>query len=228
MRKAVVDLKGFSIKRLKEPQYNHFLYLLGWVGYFVLYFLTELFIPPENCHVIYSPLDDMIPFCEVFVVPYVLWYASIVGTLVYFGFYSPESFKKVQSFIIFTQITAMAIYIIYPSIQLLRPAEMPRDNFFTDIIGLLYSVDTNTNVCPSLHVGYSLAMISVWLKEKGVPVWVKTAITVFLITVCLSTVFIKQHSVVDAFVAIPMCLIAEIILYKDYYKEKFKIKKAAV
>ena len=122
----------------------------------------------------------------------------------------------------------MAIYIIYPSIQLLRPAEMPRDNFFTDIIGLLYSVDTNTNVCPSLHVGYSLAMISVWLKEKGVPVWVKTAITVFLITVCLSTVFIKQHSVVDAFVAIPMCLIAEIILYKDYYKEKFKIKKAAV
>ena len=61
-----------------KPQNRHLLLLLGWVVYFILYGLTEHLIPLERCHLIHSPLDDKIPFCEGFVVFYVLWYGLIL------------------------------------------------------------------------------------------------------------------------------------------------------
>ena len=154
-------------------------------------------------------LDDVVPFCEWFVIPYVSWYLLIVGSLSYFLLYSVDSFKKMQTYIIITQIIAMAVYIIFPNRQDLRPEVFPRDNILTHILGIIYSVDTNTGVCPSLHVGYSLGIASTWLREKSVPRWVRVAIAIWCGVICISVAFVKQHSVVDIFAAIPVCLFAE-------------------
>jgi membrane-associated phospholipid phosphatase len=74
-------------------------------------------------------------------------------------------------------------------------------------------LDTNTGVCPSLHVAYSLGLASVWTKEKGANIWWKSFVVVAVIFICLSTMFIKQHSAVDFFAALPVCLLAEFIVY---------------
>ena len=222
MKKPVVDYRQFRLSKINDPQFSHLKLLLGWVGYFILYVLTEKLIPAENCHVIYSPLDDRIPFCEVFVLFYVGWYLLIVISLLYFLLYNVESFKKLQTFIILTQIIAMVVYILYPSRQELRPAEFPRDNFLTRIVALLYSIDTNTGVLPSLHVAYSLAIASVWTKERSVSLWWKLFVVVDVILICLSTCFIKQHSVLDGFAALAMCLVIEAVLYRKYWKDRVK------
>ena len=190
----------------------------------MLDFLTENLIPPENCHIIHSPLDDMIPFLEIFVIPYVLWYGLIVFSLTYFAMYNIDSFKKLQTFIMITQGLAMIVYIVYPSMQDLRPTEFANQNIFTDMIGFLYSFDTNTGVFPSLHVAYSVGIASVWLKEKDASWVLRISIAVFCLLVCASTVFIKQHSILDAFGAIPVCIIAEAVLYGKYWRDKFKLK----
>ena len=220
MRAPVVDYRQFRFSRLNDPRFSHLKLLLGWVGYFTLYFLTENLIPRESCYVIHSPLDDLIPFCEVFIIPYVFWYGLIVISLLYFLLYNVSSFKKLQSYIIITQVAAMAIYILFPNRQDLRPAEFPRENIFTQMISWLYAFDTSTNVCPSLHVAYSLGIASVWVKEQGVSRWWKAFVVVAVILICLSTMFIKQHSVLDAFAALPICAAAEGILYRDYYRAK--------
>ena len=62
--KKPVDYSGFSLKKLPEPRFRHMLLLLGWVGYFLLYFLTENLIPWESCTPIHCGLDDLIPFCS--------------------------------------------------------------------------------------------------------------------------------------------------------------------
>ena len=226
MRKAEVDYRKFRLTNINSPEFSHLKLLFGWIGYFALYFLTERFIEVEKCYVVHSRLDDIIPFCEFFVVPYVLWYLLIVLSLGYFAVYNIDSFKRLQIFIIVTQVTAMVIYILFPNMQDLRPTEFARDNFFTDIVGLLYTVDTNTNVCPSLHVAYSIGIASVWVKEKEISKWFKAFIVVFAILICLSTAFIKQHSILDAFAAIPVCILAEAITYgKDYWLPRFKRAK---
>ena len=115
MKKPVVDYRQFRLRRINEPQYAHLKYLLGWIGYFILYFLTENLIPPERCHPVHCALDDLIPFWEGFAVAYVFWYVLIVFSLLYFALYDPDSFRKLMIYIIVTQIVAMAVYILYPT-----------------------------------------------------------------------------------------------------------------
>ena len=226
MRKPVVDYSTFRLSKINEPQFKHLLYLLGWIGYFILYFLTENLIPRDKCYPVHCWLDDVIPFYEYFVIPYVGWYLLIVGSLLYFMLYNPDNFTNMMKFIIVTQVVAMAIYIIFPNRQDLRPTEFVRDNVFTDIVGLLYAADTSTNVCPSLHVAYSIGIASTWLKEKSASIRCKVMITIFCFLVCISVAFVKQHSVVDIFVALPVCLLAEWIAFgKTYWR---KPKKAQI
>lgn len=220
MRKPVVDYRTFKLSKIREPQFRHLLFLLGWVGYFILYFLTENFIPYEKCYPVHCWLDDVVPFCEYFVIPYVGWYLLIVGSLIYFALYNPKNFENMSKFIIVTQVVAMVIYILFPTRQDLRPEMFPRENIFTGILGLIYRFDTNTGVCPSLHVAYSVGIASTWLKEKSASKLCKTLITIFCFFVCISVAFVKQHSVVDIFAAIPVCILAEWIAFgKSYYKK---------
>ena len=222
MKKPVVDYRNFKLSKINEPEYKHLLFLLGWVGYFILYFITENLIPAGSCYPVHCTLDDMIPFCEFFIIPYAGWYLLIVVSLLYFALYNPDNFKNLMKFIITTQVVAMAIYIIFPTRQDLRPDIFVRENIFTDIIKLIYSFDTNTGVCPSLHVAYSIGIASTWLKEKSANVWCKIGVTVFCFFVCISVCFVKQHSAVDIFAAIPVCVLAEWIAFRGYYKNKKK------
>lgn len=209
MRTPTVDYRKLRLSNIHTPEYRHLFLLLGWPAYFALYFLTENLIPVEACHPVHCWLDDVVPFCEWFIIPYVSWYLLIAGSLVYFLRYNVDGFKKLQTYIILTQVIAVAIYIIFPNRQDLRPEVFPRENLLTALIGLIYSVDTNTGVCPSLHVAYSLGIASTWLREKSVPMWVRTAIAVWCGVICVSVAFVKQHSVADIFAAMAMCLFIE-------------------
>ena len=209
MRKPMVDYRALRLHNINSPEFRHLKLLLGWLGYFALYFLTENLIPAEACYPVSCRLDDLVPFCEWFILPYVSWYFLIVGSLLYFLLYNVENFKNMQTYIIITQIVAMAVYILFPNRQDLRPEVFPRDNLLTRLIGLIYAFDTNTGVCPSLHVAYSLGIASTWLREKRVGRGWRTAIAAWCALICISVAFVKQHSVVDIFAAIPVCLFAE-------------------
>lgn len=225
MRKPVVDYRQLRPSNINSPQYRHLLWLLGWVGYFILYFLTENIIPAEACYPVWCPLDDVISFNELFVIFYVGWYALIVWSLGYFLLFNPENFKGLQKFIIVTQAVAMVCYILFPTRQDLRPAEFPRENFLTWILGIIYTFDTNTGVCPSLHVAYSVGIASTWLKEKDASVWTRIFAVLFSLGVCISVAFVKQHSVVDIFAAIPVCILAEVLVYgKSWWLPRLKRK----
>ena len=222
MKKPVVDYRKFSFSKINTPEFSHLKLLLGWVVYFVLFFLTENLIPYDKCHVIHSSLDDVVPFLEIFVIPYVFWYVLIVISLVWFALYNVDNFKRLQTFIIITQALAMTVYIFYPNIQLLRPDIYPRDNFLTDIVALIQTFDTPTGVFPSLHVAYSVGIASSWLKEKNCSALWKTFVVISAIVISLSTAFIKQHSVLDIFGAIPVCVVAEFFVWGKWWKKKLK------
>lgn len=227
VKRKLYDYRGLRLNNITDPRYKHLLLLLGWVGYFILYFVTENFIPWESCHPIHCALDDVIPFNEFFAIPYCFWYALVFGSLAFYLFFDPEKFSELQLFIIVTQVVAMAVYIIYPSRQELRPEVFVRDNFFTRLMAFIYDFDTSTGVCPSLHVAYSVGIASVWCKDELAPRWWKVFVVFAAVIISAATCFVKQHSAVDVVAAIPVCVLAELIVYwKKRYKPRLDAKRA--
>lgn len=213
MRKPVVNYGELRLSRLNEARFVHVKLLVGWMMYFVLYCLTESLIPVERCHVVHCALDDMIPFHEAFVIIYCYWFFLVAGSLLWLFLYDIQGFKRLQIYIMITQAVAMAVYMIWPSVQQLRPASFPRDNVLTRLMAFIYDVDTPTGVCPSLHVAYSIGIASVFChKEDASRRW-KALMILSAVLISVSTAFVKQHSVVDIVLAIPLGLLAEYLVF---------------
>ena len=227
MKKPVVDYREFRFSKLNTPQFSHMkLPIFGWLFYFSFYFLTENLIPAGICHPIHCVLDDMIPFCEFFAVFYVFWYLLVFGSLIYGLLYDIDGLTKLSKFILITQVIAMTVYILYPSRQDLRPDVFLRDNFLTRLMAFIYSFDTSTGVFPSLHVAYSMGILSVALKKPEIKKLWKWLLGVVVVLICLATAFVKQHSVLDIAAALPVSLVAELLVYwTDYWKPRLRAQK---
>ena len=213
MKKPVVDYRRFRLSKLNEPEFSHMKLLGGWIVYFILYFVTENLIPMERHHVIHCALDDMIPFHEGFLILYCYWYALLIFSLGYFLLYDLKSFKRLQIYIIVTQAVAMIAYIVYPSIQLMRPEHFARDNILTKLMAFIYWFDTPTGVCPSLHVAYSFGIASAWWHRRESGHWTRAIVLLSAVLISISTAFVKQHSVLDIAAALPVCALAEFLVF---------------
>ena len=188
-------------------------------GFFFL--LVERLWIRESYTPIHCPLDDQIPFCEYFLIPYLLWFVFLIGIQIYTLLYDTESFTKFMKFIMVSYTIAILIYMLFPNCQELRPMVFERDNLFTKFLEGFYQFDTNTNVCPSIHViGSAAVVICGWnCKSLNTPGWrIFFGISAFLISI--STVFLKQHSVLDILAAIPVCIVAYFAAYWRDRKRK--------
>ena len=193
--------------------------LLFWPVFSLLFGLAER-ATPGRYYIMHSPLDDLIPFCEVFIVPYLFWFVYLGGMVVYALLFEAECFAKLMKFIIVTYSATLAIYFLFPTAQELRPAAFERDNLFTGLVGSYYAFDTNTNVCPSLHVTGSLAaMFAAWNSRRFSKMKWKTAFFAAALLICMSTVFLKQHSILDVFAALLLFVLAYPLVYRKTDKK---------
>jgi membrane-associated phospholipid phosphatase len=90
-----------------------------------------------------------------------------------------------------------------------------RNNIFIDIIRRLYKLDTATNVFPSIHVYNSIgAMIAIRKSESLRNIkWLQISTFILTVLICMSTVFLKQHSVLDIFGGIILSIIMYAFIY---------------
>ena len=214
------DYSGFSLKRLNEPKFSHIKMLIFWPLFGLLFNLLEkVFIRDYND--IYIKLDDYIPFCEVFVIPYYFWFLFLIGMLIYGFLFDVPAFKNYMKVTMLTYGICILTYIIYPNAQQLRPETFARDNIFIDIVKRIHSVDTNTNVCPSMHVTGSFAVYFAARKSLLFSSfkW-RVAFFVTTLLICASTVFLKQHSIVDVFAGIIVSYAVYPFVFKKNKLEK--------
>jgi len=180
---------------------------IWWALYFIIYlasfFLVEAVVPTEGYHVMYHPFDELIPFCEYFIVFYYIWYLFLGGTALFLIFCDGPAFRRYMWFLILGFSFTLIFNVIYPNGQDLRPdlSMLGRENIFTTLIGMIYSADTNTNVCPSMHVIGSFAAMFGVLDCKKLRKTVVAPIIALLLALLISasTVLVKQHSIVDVF-----------------------------
>jgi hypothetical protein len=116
MKKPVRDYTKLRPSNIATKEYRHLLLLLGWVFYLIMYVVTERLIPVESCHVVHSPIDDLVPFNEYFVLFYASWYIFMVWSLLHFMLYDIKSFVRAQKLIVGMQIISVITYIVWPSV----------------------------------------------------------------------------------------------------------------
>lgn len=204
----MVDYRKLRPSNITSPEFRHLLLLLYWPIYGLTFLILERGLT-LNYHPVEAALDAKIPFCEYFVPAYYFWFVFLIGIHFYTGFFDVPAFKKLMYFIIITYTVTSVIYIIYPTKQELRPAEFSGDNIFIAIINGLYNFDTNTNVCPSLHVIGSFAVLfTSWHCKRFKTFWWQFGFVSATVLICLSTVFLKQHSVIDIWTALALCALA--------------------
>ena len=107
--------------------------------------------------------------------------------------------------------------IYYCVLLILRPETFTRDNIFVQLTKMIYSMDTPTNVLPSIHVFNSMA---VYFAVKNSPKLknnkaVRTGAFVMTSLIILSTMFLKQHSVVDVLTALILSCLSYDFIYNE-------------
>lgn len=207
------DYRSFRLSKLNRPEFEHVKLLLFW-PFFGLAFLVLERLLKLDFHPISCAFDNIIPFNEYFIIPYYFWFVFIIGMLVYSFLFDIPTFRRYMKYIIITYTVTLLIYVIYPTRQDLRPPVFERNNIFTRIVGFLYAFDTNTNVCPSLHVIGSMAVYFAARKSKLFGKFLWRIVFLFMTTmICISTVFLKQHSIIDIAAGVLVSLSAYPLVY---------------
>ena len=169
-------------------------------------------------------LDSYIPFCEWFVIPYCLWYPLLVSVGLWLLWKDREGFRRYMCFLALTFFLSELIWLLVPNGQDLRPAVMPRDNPLTRLVAGLYAIDTNTNVFPSVHVVGAIG--AAWAVRKTPFLrgrnFLRQAVSLLAFLICLSTLFIKQHAMLDVVSGLVLSLAVGLPLYSHYRFRRFR------
>jgi len=192
---------------------------------FIYLILVTIFLVEDNInlggHIMYSKLDDMIPFVPAFIIPYCSWFLFIAFTGIIFFLKSKIDLEKTFLSINICMGIGLLTYFIYPSCLTIRPKTYAKD-IFSQIVKLLQEGDSPSSVCPSLHVAVSISLCmgvinSIFFKNKRIIKFFTVILTFFI---CISTLFIKQHSVIDVAFGLLLGFASYVFVYKIYFNEK--------
>jgi PAP2 superfamily. len=207
-----------KMKRFKDlyQKYGHAVPLLLYGAVYLIWFTWLERTNTKNYHIIHMAVDDHIPFCEVFIIPYLLWFAYVSIVVVYLFFKNKTDYFKACAFLFTGMTIFLIISTLFPNGHDLRLATMPRDNIFTVMISALWKTDTPTNLWPSIHVYNSIGahlavMHNKTLKSKK-PLCICSGF--LAVSIILSTVFIKQHSVFDVLTGITLGAFMYVLVYR--------------
>ena len=212
MTKNIVNKVNWFVNQYKS--------LVVMAVYAVIYLIVFGYL--ENRQIEYNiinlAIDRRIPFCEYFVIPYFLWFAYVAVTVCIVCIFDKVEAEKLVPFLIAGMTIFLVVSAVYPNGLALRPKYFARDNFCVDLVKYLYTIDTSTNVIPSIHVYKSIAiMIVVWrskiFENHGI---IKALMLILGASIIVSTVMIKQHSMLDVMVA----LVLSVIMYPICYKRQ--------
>ena len=122
-----------------------------------------------------------------------------------------ELTRRVLWSYILVEFLAFAGFLAYPT-SLPRPAVLG-DGFFPWTLGLTYDVDSPRNCFPSLHVAWAfVAALSCYRVHRGVGL----AAMGWACLVGVSTLYTKQHYLVDVIAGVIMAILAYVLFLRSH------------
>lgn len=198
--------------------YQKYKHALPAIVYLIVYLVWFAYVERRNTGpytVIHMKIDDYIPFCEWFIIPYYLWFVYVAVAVFYCFFKNKSEYFRTCSFLGIGMTVFLIVSTLWPNGHHLRPYTMPRDNILTTLVTFIYSADTSTNIWPSIHVYNSIGAHIALIRnpEFGRNKVLRMSSWLLCISIILSTVFLKQHSMFDVITAFIMAAIVYQMVY---------------
>jgi len=165
------------------------------IANFIAYFVTRIFTDEFYHFNLTTRLDEGIPFLSIFVVPYVLAFGQwIIGYIMI-----AQTDINHYRYIFCGEITAklvVAFIFCYMPTTMERPDIIETD-IFAEMVKVIYKLDAPTNLFPSIHCLESWFCLRGCINQDCFGWKYKVSMLIMTLLVFASTVFIKQHVVLD-------------------------------
>lgn len=215
LNKRLAELRtgkfSFRTYTREHPYLLLFLYL---PVYLVWFFLQEYHLAStDGCFVSYLPLDDKIPFLPGFIFPYITWYVYLlIPAVIFLVKEDGPAFTRYALFIILGFSGSLLFCSLFPNCQLLRPEIVNPDSLSEFLVAAIYGADTPTNVLPSMHVVGCIGVMTAAFDGEDLRHG-RWFLVLWGIGIIASTVFVKQHSVLDILAGIVFGAALFLLLY---------------
>ena len=188
---------------LKENK-NRIIILFGaFIFQTLIYFITKLF--QNNPVYLNNAIDDRIPFIPLLILKY-----------------NKKVFDKYIVVSILYAILEGIIFILFPTTMNRQPLVVT--DISTWVVDIIYRVDMPVcNLFPSAHCAFSILFIISILDVKEVKKEYKILIIISSLLIILSTLFIKQHVVID--------VLGALLIVPIYYilrKRKINLEESGI
>lgn len=195
-----------------HPYLLVFLYL---PVYLVWFFLQEYHLAStDGCFVSYLPLDDQIPFLPGFIFFYITWYLYLlIPAIFYLVKENGPAFLRYALFIILGFSGSLLICMFFPNCQLLRPDLSEPNSLSEFLVAAIYAADTPTNVLPSMHVVGCLGVMAAVFDGEEFYRRGRWVLVLWGVAICASTVFVKQHSILDVLAGVAFSIVLYLLVY---------------
>lgn len=186
-----------------------------------MYLLAKL--SPFEVHILKSTIDNKIPFISHFIYFYISWYFMLV--LMPYMFYKKD-YNCFKNYILCSNISIIVtffIYFFYPTSILRNSISLNGlSGFITKII---YLIDTPVLNCfPSMHCLLCFLYIFNIIICCNMSRLCKFGVIIWSFLVIISTLFVKQHVILDVISAFILAIIIFIIVRMINKLDNKKVK----
>lgn len=189
---------------------------LTYLIFYAAFFLTLEHHVTTNYTEISCKLDSYIPFCEYFFYPYAMWVFYLTAIFLYFVSRPWQEHRRFCINVMAGTTICLIICALFPNGQDLRVEVDSGKNLASFLVGVLHAADTNTNTFPSIHVFTSAASAISLHTSPGLKKYRRRILfcsDAAAILISSSTVFLKQHSILDVIAALLLAAFMYWIVY---------------
>ena len=172
-------------------------------------FIAEL-VDGRRLHVPEVALDRLIPLQPAWALVYGSLYLFLIALPV-FVVRQKEQIQRTVLAYLAVWITAFVIFLLYPT-KAPRPADVIGEGFGVWGLRLLYGMDPPYNCFPSIHVAHSfVSALTCYRVHRRVGIGAGLCASL----VSVSTLFTKQHYVLDVVAGIFLACVAYVVFLRD-------------
>lgn len=206
----------------RQPHYFWLYGAVTLITHLLTYWLPDLF-KTDQYHLLGSAVDEAVPFIPGFIYIYVG--SFIFWPLSYAYFYSWNQALAIRLLTadLLCKAVAFFAFCLYPC-TLSQPVPEEITGFGAWLVKFIYASDKPTKLLPSMHcyVSILLALPPFCRQAAGTPKWMKMTFPLIALSICASTLFVKQHVFDDIWTAAILAVGAWLISLLVWRKNDLK------